>query len=115
MNEPGSGEFWPAPAKLNLFLQITGRRADGYHELQTVFQFIDFSDDFVIKSKKGFLDFIHSFGRGQLPYYDTWSFEILALFYAEFTSRNDVNTTKNGNMINDYFDDIQNNRGIDLD
>lgn len=35
---------WPAPAKLNLFLHITGRRADGYHELQTVFQLLDFSD-----------------------------------------------------------------------
>lgn len=35
---------WPAPAKLNLFLQITGQRADGYHELQTVFQFLDFAD-----------------------------------------------------------------------
>ncbi len=35
---------WPAPAKLNLFLHITGRRADGYHELQTVFQFVDFCD-----------------------------------------------------------------------
>jgi len=35
---------WPAPAKLNLFLHITGRRADGYHELQTVFQFLTFGD-----------------------------------------------------------------------
>jgi len=34
----------PAPAKLNLFLHITGRRPDGYHELQTVFQFLDYSD-----------------------------------------------------------------------
>ncbi len=33
-----------APAKLNLFLHIVGRRDDGYHELQTVFQFIDFCD-----------------------------------------------------------------------
>lgn len=33
-----------APAKLNLFLHITGRRADGYHLLQTVFRFIDFAD-----------------------------------------------------------------------
>lgn len=31
---------WPAPAKLNLFLHITGQRADGYHELQTLFQFL---------------------------------------------------------------------------
>ena len=36
---------WPAPAKLNLFLNIVGRRPDGYHLLQTVFQFIDFSDE----------------------------------------------------------------------
>lgn len=35
---------WPAPAKLNLMLRITGRRPDGYHELQTVFQFLDFGD-----------------------------------------------------------------------
>jgi 4-diphosphocytidyl-2-C-methyl-D-erythritol kinase len=34
----------PAPAKLNLFLHITGRRADGYHTLQTAFQFIDRAD-----------------------------------------------------------------------
>jgi 4-diphosphocytidyl-2-C-methyl-D-erythritol kinase len=36
---------WPAPAKLNLFLHITGRRPDGYHLLQTVFQFLDFGDE----------------------------------------------------------------------
>jgi len=35
---------WPAPAKLNLFLYITGQREDGYHELQTLFQFIDKCD-----------------------------------------------------------------------
>lgn len=35
---------WPAPAKLNLFLHINGRRTDGYHELQTLFQFIDYCD-----------------------------------------------------------------------
>ena len=35
---------WPAPAKLNLFLHITGQRADGYHELQTLFQFLTRSD-----------------------------------------------------------------------
>lgn len=34
----------PAPAKLNLFLHVIGRRADGYHLLQTVFRFVDFSD-----------------------------------------------------------------------
>jgi 4-diphosphocytidyl-2-C-methyl-D-erythritol kinase len=36
--------YWPAPAKLNLFLQITGRRADGYHQLQTVFRLLDWGD-----------------------------------------------------------------------
>lgn len=35
---------WPAPAKLNLFLRITGRRPDGYHELQTVFRLLDWGD-----------------------------------------------------------------------
>lgn len=35
---------WPAPAKLNLFLHVTGRRADGYHLLQTLFQFLDHGD-----------------------------------------------------------------------
>src|SRR5688500_15472772 len=37
--------WFPAPAKLNLFLHVTGRRADGYHQLQTVFQFLDYADD----------------------------------------------------------------------
>lgn len=36
---------WPAPAKLNLFLHITGRRPDGYHTLQTLFQFLDAHDN----------------------------------------------------------------------
>lgn len=41
-------QHFPAPAKLNLFLHITGRRADGYHLLQSVFRLIDFSDDIAI-------------------------------------------------------------------
>lgn len=40
---------WPAPAKLNLFLHILKRRPDGYHELQTCFQFIDLCDELRFK------------------------------------------------------------------
>jgi 4-diphosphocytidyl-2-C-methyl-D-erythritol kinase len=41
-----------APAKINLFLHITGQRADGYHTLQSVFQLLDFHDTLHIKSTK---------------------------------------------------------------
>ncbi len=41
----GSGRPWPAPAKLNLCLHILGRRADGYHLLQSAMQLIDLRDD----------------------------------------------------------------------
>jgi 4-diphosphocytidyl-2-C-methyl-D-erythritol kinase len=37
-------QLWPSPAKLNLFLYITGQRPDGYHELQTLFQFVSYGD-----------------------------------------------------------------------
>jgi 4-diphosphocytidyl-2-C-methyl-D-erythritol kinase len=40
----------PSPAKLNLFLHITGRREDGYHELQTIFQFIDYGDQLIFEN-----------------------------------------------------------------
>lgn len=43
----------PAPAKLNLFLHITGRRPDGYHELQTVFQFLDRADRLHFRLRRG--------------------------------------------------------------
>jgi 4-diphosphocytidyl-2-C-methyl-D-erythritol kinase len=48
MNAPpalGHPYPWPAPGKLNLFLHIVGRRSDGYHLLQTAFQFIDLCDE----------------------------------------------------------------------
>lgn len=38
-------KLWPSPAKINLFLHITGQRTDGYHTLQTVFQFLDYGDE----------------------------------------------------------------------
>ena len=43
---------WPAPAKLNLFLHIVGRRPDGYHLLQTVFQLVDLCDEIAITPRK---------------------------------------------------------------
>ncbi|TKU85043.1 4-(cytidine 5'-diphospho)-2-C-methyl-D-erythritol kinase [Citrobacter sp. wls708] len=42
---------WPSPAKLNLFLYITGQRADGYHTLQTLFQFLDYGDEIGINMR----------------------------------------------------------------
>ncbi len=45
--------YWPAPAKLNLFLHIIGRRADGYHLLQTLFQFVDYGDQLRFTVLKG--------------------------------------------------------------
>ncbi|AAU38142.1 4-(cytidine 5'-diphospho)-2-C-methyl-D-erythritol kinase [[Mannheimia] succiniciproducens] len=45
----GDSFNFPCPAKLNLFLYINGRRTDGYHELQTLFQFLDYGDWLSIK------------------------------------------------------------------
>ena len=44
--------LWPAPAKLNLFLHVTGRRPDGYHELQTLFQLIDLCDSIGVTPRR---------------------------------------------------------------
>lgn len=41
----------PAPAKINLFLHITGRRSDGYHQLQTLFQLLDYGDQLDFKRR----------------------------------------------------------------
>lgn len=43
---------WPSPAKLNLFLYITGRRDNGYHELQTLFQFVDVGDELTVTANR---------------------------------------------------------------
>ncbi len=41
-------KWWPAPAKLNLFLHVTGRRRDGYHDVQTAFQLLEWGDELEI-------------------------------------------------------------------
>lgn len=44
---------WPAPAKINLFLHVTGRRADGFHDLQTLFQLLDWGDELEVRRTPG--------------------------------------------------------------
>lgn len=51
---------FPAPAKLNLFLHVVGRRPDGYHLLQTVFRFIDFSDQISFKLRNDGIIKLHN-------------------------------------------------------
>lgn len=46
---PGARLVLPAPAKLNLFLHVLGRRADGYHEVQTLFQLLDHGDELTLQ------------------------------------------------------------------
>ena len=48
MRDPET-DWWPAPAKLNLMLRISGRRDDGYHLLQSVFRFIDYADEIAFR------------------------------------------------------------------
>ena len=44
---------WPAPAKINLFLHVLGRRQDGYHDIQTLFQLLDWGDEVHIRPNRG--------------------------------------------------------------
>ncbi|MGN6112179.1 MAG: 4-(cytidine 5'-diphospho)-2-C-methyl-D-erythritol kinase [Luteimonas sp.] len=51
--DPEAGwSTWPAPAKLNLFLRVVGRRADGYHLLQTVFRLLDWGDTLRVRVRE---------------------------------------------------------------
>ena len=53
LGHPADGwSLWPAPAKLNLFLHIVSRRDDGYHELQTAFQLLDWGDTIRIRVRE---------------------------------------------------------------
>jgi 4-diphosphocytidyl-2-C-methyl-D-erythritol kinase len=60
-------DWHPAPGKLNLFLHLLGKRADGYHELQTVFRLIDAADRVGIAPREdGRLSFAGPFGEENL-------------------------------------------------
>ncbi|WP_199097030.1 4-(cytidine 5'-diphospho)-2-C-methyl-D-erythritol kinase [Dyella sp. ASV21] len=50
--DPNDWTVWPAPAKVNLFLRILGRRPDGYHELQTVFRLLDWGDEIRLRRRR---------------------------------------------------------------
>ena len=50
--DPRWGLPVPAPAKLNLFLHVLGRRADGYHDIQTLFQLLDYGDELVFRPRE---------------------------------------------------------------
>jgi 4-diphosphocytidyl-2-C-methyl-D-erythritol kinase len=50
--EANGWSAWPAPAKINLFLHITGRRDDGYHLLQSVFQLLDWGDTLHVRLRE---------------------------------------------------------------
>lgn len=50
----------PAPAKLNLMLHIIGRRSDGYHQLQTLFQFLDYADELTFAPRSDGAIHLHS-------------------------------------------------------
>src|SRR5260221_3994765 len=60
-------EWFPAPGKLNLFLHVLGRRADGMHELQTVFRLIDRADRIGIRTRADAeIRFVGEFGEENL-------------------------------------------------
>ena len=60
-------EWFPAPGKLNLFLHVLGRRADGMHELQTVFRLIDRCDRVGMRAREdGEIHFSGLFGEDNL-------------------------------------------------
>lgn len=66
MVKPAETRAWPAPAKLNLFLHIVGKREDGYHLLQTIFQFVDFGDELYFTiTDDGLVSRAYDFGFGE--------------------------------------------------
>jgi len=86
---------WPAPAKLNLFLHIVGRRPDGYHELQTCFQFVDLCDEVTIAAREDGAIRRGAGAAGVDPEQDLCVRAALALQAATGTTRGaDISVTK---------------------
>ena len=76
--------FERCPAKINLFLKITGRRADGYHELESLFAFLDLADELtIVKSDKFQLEIKGEFAQKIDPQNNLFT-KILDFFVAEF-------------------------------
>ena len=69
----------PAPAKLNLFLHVTGRRDDGYHSLQSVFMLVDWADTLHFDLREDGLVVRHDNTQGALPEQDLCVRAALAL------------------------------------
>ena len=55
-----------APAKINLFLHITSKRADGYHNLQTIFQLLDYGDEIIFRLR-GDGEINRIYGNEEIP------------------------------------------------
>jgi 4-diphosphocytidyl-2-C-methyl-D-erythritol kinase len=60
LTPPADGLTLPAPAKLNLMLHIIGQRSDGYHQLQTLFQFLDYADELTFAPRSDGVIQLHS-------------------------------------------------------
>lgn len=108
--------YWPAPAKLNLMLHITGRREDGYHELQTIFQFIDFTDELEFKPRKDDAIVRHS-ADFSVPENEDIIIRAATLLRAEYLQKKSaavVATSKRDSVIKKYGVDIHLKKNIPM-
>lgn len=87
----------PAPAKLNLFLHITGRRDDGYHLLQTVFQILDYSDEIQLSLRED-QEIIRVKGLEDVPHESDLCVKAARLLKAETHSKLGVNISIKKNL-----------------
>jgi len=74
----------PAPAKLNLFLHIVGRRSDGYHDLQTVFQFLNYGDTLKFHSEQNDEQFNLVDTASQIPKEENLVWKALEMLKQEY-------------------------------